>query len=82
MKILAKTLWVILYFSGALIASVQLEIANGVVVETSAGIYAEIDGELIESDNGYFAGKISSGDRAGMTSFAGMTRRYFTVSSA
>jgi hypothetical protein len=42
-------------------------------VEMSDGIYAEIDGEVIESGSGYFKGKISSGDRTTITSFAGMT---------
>jgi hypothetical protein len=72
MKILTKILLVLLFFSDSLMASVQLEIGNSVVVETVGGIYVVIDGELNEVGTGYFKGKISSGDRAALTAFAGM----------
>lgn len=73
MKFLTGIVGIFLCFSGLSIASVNLEIGNGVVAETSDGIYVEIDGDLDESVSGYFKGKISSGDRTGITSFAGMT---------
>jgi len=53
-------------------ASVQLQIGNGVVIETEGGIYVVIDGELNEVGTGYFKGKIFSGDRTALTAFAGM----------
>jgi hypothetical protein len=72
MKFLTGIVGIFLCFSGLSIASVDLEIGNGFVVETSDGIYVEIDGDLEETGNGYFKGKISSGDRAEITSFSGM----------
>ena len=73
MKNISKILFVLLCFSYLLIAQTQLEIGDGMVVETSGGAYVVINGDLHEVGTGYFKGKISSGDRTGLTSFAGLT---------
>jgi hypothetical protein len=54
-------------------ASVGLQIDSGIVVETSGGVKAAIDGDLTETGTGYFKGTIESGARSGMTTFAGLT---------
>ena len=54
-------------------ASASLEGGSGVLMETTGGVSVEITGDLIETGTGYFKGKISSGSRTGMTSFAGLT---------
>ena len=54
-------------------AGVNIEVGNGITLETVDGAYFEIDGELIETGSGYFVGKITSGSRSGITDFAGLT---------
>jgi hypothetical protein len=59
--------------AAAAFASVDLNVGDGVVVETSSGVYAELDGNLTETGTGYFSGTIASAARTGLTSFAGLT---------
>lgn len=48
-------------------------IADGVTVETSYGVYIELAGNLVETGTGYLKGIVTSGDRTGVQSFAGLT---------
>jgi hypothetical protein len=63
-------------YSTPIMAQVGLDIPTGIVVKTD-GASVEISAALNETGTGYFSGKISSGSRTGMTTFAG-----FTLSSA
>ncbi len=54
-----------------LFAIVDIELGSGIVIETTSGTYVEIDGDI--SGTGYFSGKLSSGTRTGVTTFAGLT---------
>ena len=66
--------WLLLLFLCAgiprLLSSINIEVVSG-IVETTSGMFVEIDGDL--SGDGYFSGKITSGARTGMTTFAGLT---------
>lgn len=54
-------------------AQVDLEINNGMTVETTGGVSVELSGNLIENGTGYLKGKVESGTRGGITNFAGLT---------
>ncbi len=55
------------------LASVDVEVSTGMLLETTGGGYVEIDGALSEVGTGYLKGRIASGSRTGMTSFAELT---------
>ena len=64
-----------LLLSTSLIAQIDLEISDGMTVETTGSLVVEISGDLIENSTGYFKGTITSGDRSGaggLNSFAGL----------
>lgn len=48
-------------------------IATGITVETTGGTYIELSGDLVETGTGYLKGKVSSGARTTVASFAGLT---------
>lgn len=48
-------------------------IADGMIVETTGGVYIELAGDLVETGTGYLKGKVSSGIRTSTTNFAGLT---------
>ena len=56
-----------------LLAQVDLDVGDGLTVETGTGVSVEISGDLTETGTGYFSGIITSGARTGLTSFAGLT---------
>jgi hypothetical protein len=70
-----KTGFILFAFLAAirLSASVNIEIENGIVAETTGGVAIQIDGSLTEAGTGYFMGTLASGERTGMTTFAGLT---------
>jgi hypothetical protein len=76
MRIFILTIFLNLLLVFTLFAQANLEISNDIVVETT-NTTIEIDGDLTETGTGYVKGKISSGSRPAMTTFAG-----FTLSSA
>ncbi|MCP5064581.1 MAG: hypothetical protein GY936_19260 [Ignavibacteriae bacterium] len=53
-------------------AQVDLEINNGMTVETTGGLSVELSGNLIENGTGYLKGNVESGARSGVTNFAGL----------
>ncbi len=73
MKSTGRIIFLWCFTTISLLAQVNLEIDEGIVVEMTGGVYFEIDGELIQHGSGYFAGQISSGERMGITEFAGLT---------
>ena len=48
-------------------------IADGITVETTGGTYIQLAGNLVETGTGYLKGKVSSGARTTVTSFAGLS---------
>ncbi|MBN1781062.1 hypothetical protein JW948_08070 [bacterium] len=53
-------------------AAVVLDVGNNMLVETSSGVYVEVD-SLVETGTGYLKGTVTSGAQTGMTEFAGMS---------
>ncbi len=55
-------------------AQVDMEISNGITVETTGGVSIELSGNLIETGTGYLKGVVTTGDRGANTvsSFAGL----------
>lgn len=70
-----KTFSIILicFIFSTLLAGVNIGVPNGIKVEAGNNITVFIDGDITENGTGYFSGKISSGLRSGLTSFAGLT---------
>lgn len=54
-------------------AQVDLKIINGMLVETSGGVYIQVSGDVIEKNSGYLNGVVESGSRSSLKSFAGLT---------
>jgi hypothetical protein len=74
MKMKSAWMWLALMLPEAIaLASVGLDVGSGIVVETTGGVAAQIDGNLTETGTGYFKGSITSGARTGMTQFAGLS---------
>jgi hypothetical protein len=73
MKLCIFIISILLFTAVQILPAVNIEIDNGITVETVEQAYLEIDGELIETGSGYFKGKITSGTRSGLTQFAGLT---------
>jgi len=73
MKKIFTTLTILL-FSSILFAQVDLEINDGMLVETTGGLSIEVSGDLIENGSGYLKGVVTTGDRGagGVSSFAGL----------
>jgi len=67
---------ILLLMSASLIlAQVNMEIGNGMLVETTGGLSVELSGDLVETGTGYLNGVVTSGDRGAnaLTQFAGLT---------
>ena len=57
----------------SLFAQIDLEISNGMTIETTGGLEIEISGDIIENGIGYLKGTVTSGNRSGgISSFAGL----------
>ena len=54
-------------------AQVDIEISNGMTVETGGSLSIEVSGDVIENGTGYLKGVVTSGARTAETSFAGLT---------
>lgn len=56
-------------------AQVDIEINDGLTVETSGSLVIEVSGDVIENGTGYLKGTVTSGDRGSgsISSFAGLT---------
>lgn len=62
-----------LFVTNMLSAQVDVEINDGILVETTGGITIEISGDVVENGSGYLKGIVTSGDRSAVTHFAGLT---------
>lgn len=56
-------------------AQVDIEINDGLEVETTGSLFIEVSGDVIENGTGYLNGTVTSGDRGSgaISSFAGLT---------
>jgi hypothetical protein len=63
----------ILFTATLLSAQVDIEIANGMLVEMTAGLVVEISGDVVENGSGYLNGVVTSGVRGAIAQFAGLT---------
>ncbi|MBN1482302.1 T9SS type A sorting domain-containing protein [candidate division KSB1 bacterium] len=63
---------IIMLFCIRVFASVNVQLSNGVIMETSNGVSVELDGDYTFDESSYFCGEISSGNRSGCTSFSGL----------
>jgi hypothetical protein len=62
-----------LFVTSLLSAQVDLEITDGILVETIGGLEIQVSGDVVESGNGYLNGVVTSGERSAVTQFAGLT---------
>jgi hypothetical protein len=62
-----------LFVTSVISAQVNLEITDGMLVETAGGLEVEISGDVVESGSGYLNGVVTSGVRGAVTQFAGLT---------
>ncbi len=63
----------LLFITTAVIAQVDLITNNGMLIETSGTLEIEVSGDVIESGTGYIKGIVTSGNRTGVTQFAGLS---------
>ena len=63
----------ILFLEPKAIAQVDLEVNDNMLVETSGNLEIEVSGDVIENGSGYLKGAVTSGDRASVSQFAGLT---------
>jgi hypothetical protein len=54
-------------------AQIDIEISDGMTVETGGSLSIEVSGDVIENGTGYLKGVVTSGSRSAVTSFAGLT---------
>jgi hypothetical protein len=73
MKTKTYVLILALFITTLLSAQVNLEIADGMLVETTGGLVVEVSGDVIENGSGYLKGIVTSGDRSSVAQFAGLT---------
>ena len=66
-------LLILILFLPKTFAQVDLEINDNMLVETTGGLVVEVSGDVIENGTGYLSGTVTSGDRASVTQFAGLT---------
>jgi len=72
----SRLLTIFFMFCGSLCfihAQETFTIADGIIVETTGETYIELAGNLVETGTGYLKGIVSSGDRTGVQSFAGLS---------
>ena len=72
-SVLYIILVLILFVGPKTFAQVDLEINDNMLVETTGGLVVEVSGNVIENGTGYLSGTVTSGDRASVTQFAGLT---------
>jgi|GEM_PF-2057108 len=66
-------LLILILFLPKTFAQVDLEINDNMLVETTDGLEVEVSGDVIENGSGYLNGTVTSGDRASVSQFAGLT---------
>ncbi|MCB9258580.1 MAG: hypothetical protein H6612_04430 [Ignavibacteriales bacterium] len=75
MKNFGKVLIMFIALANLTFSQVDLEINDGMTVETTGGLVIEVSGDVIENGSGYLLGSVTSGDRGtgGVTNFAGLS---------
>ena len=66
-------LLILILFLPKAFAQVDLEINDNMLVETTGNLSIEVSGDVIENGTGYLNGTVTSGDRASVSQFAGLT---------